>query len=361
MKTDNYTPKTDLDLDPFFSLSQDFLCIAGFDGFFRKINPAFIKVMGYTEEELFSHPIRHFVHPLDKVRTAETRAKILEGIPLVHFQNRYITKSGEIIWLTWTSVPVPEKELIYAISKNITHLKKLEEDRHFRIRDLTSVNSGLTKLSYTTAHDLRAPVNNLISLIELLDITKIEDEEALLYLNMLGKSVQSLKTTLNNQIDHLRENQLLKPGVEQVNLKEILHGIINSLGSIIENTGTIFEIDFSEIEILEVNKFYLHSIFLNLVTNSIKYAKPGIPPQITIISKRNETGTQIQFSDNGIGVDMEKNGDQLFELHQVFTDHQDSKGIGLYLVKSYMNNLGGTINVNSEKNVGTTFNLCFRD
>ncbi len=361
MEIDNFATTTELDLEPFFSLSHDYLCIAGFDGYFRKINPAFIKVMGYTQEELFSSPISQFVHPLDKHNTAETRAKILEGIPLVHFQNRYITKAGEIVWLTWTSVPVPGKELIYAISKNITHLKKLEEDRHFRIRDLTTVNSGLTKLSYTTSHDLRAPVNNLISLIELLDLSKIEDEETLLYLDMLGKSVQRLKTTLNEQVDHLRENKLLKHGLEAVNLKVILHSIIDSLGSIIENTKTIFEIDLSESEILEVNKFYLHSIFLNLITNSIKYCKPGIPPVISIVSKRNETGTQILFSDNGIGLDIEKAGNKLFELHQVFTEHHDSNGIGLYLVKSYMNSLGGEVKVSSEKNVGTTFILSFRD
>ena len=361
METDNYILQSDLDLELFFSLSHDFLCIAGFDGYFRKINPAFIKLMGYTQEELFSHPISHFVHPLDKVNTAETRKKVLEGIPLVHFQNRYITKSGEVVWLTWTSVPVPEKELIYAISKNITHLKKLEEDRHFRIKDLTSVNSGLTKLSYTTSHDLRAPVNNLISLIELLDLTKIEDEENLLYLEMLEKSVLKLKTTLNDQVDHLRENQLLKPGVEQVILKEVVGNIIDSLGTIIQNTGTKFEIQFSEIEVLQVNKFYLHSIFLNLITNSIKYSKPNIAPIISIVSKRYSSGTHIEYSDNGIGMDLEENGNNLFELHEVFTEHHDSKGIGLFLVKSYMNSLGGKIKVSSELNVGTTFNLYFRD
>ncbi len=360
MEIDNFDTTTDLDLEPFFSLSHDYLCIAGFDGYFRKINPAFIKLMGYTQEELFGSPISQFVHPLDKHNTAETRAKILEGIPLVHFQNRYITKSGEIVWLTWTSVPVPDKQLIYAISKNITHLKKLEEDRHFRIKDLTSVNSGLTQLSYTTAHDLRAPVNNLISLLDLLDLSKIEDEETLLYLELLGKSVERLKSTLNEQVDHLRENQLLKPGLEPVNAKEILHNIINSLGSLIEHSGTSFHIDFSDIEILEANKFYLHSIFLNLITNAIKYSKPGIPPEISIVFQRTGTGGQIQFSDNGIGLDTHKNKDKLFEIHQVFTNHKDSKGIGLYLVKSYMNSLGVEINVTSEKNVGTTFTLSFQ-
>ena len=349
------------DLEPFFSLSEDYLCIAGFDGYFREINPAFIKAMGYSREELFASPISHFVHPDDRQNTAETRAPILKGKPLLHFQNRYITKTGEIIWLTWTSIPIPGKELIYAISKNITHLKKLEEDRHFRIKDLTLTNSGLTQLSYTTAHDLRSPVNNVISLINLLDLSKIEDEENLLYLELLSKSVQKLKDTLNDQVDHLKENRLLKPGLEQVNVKEILQTIIDSLRSLIENSNTIFEIDFGDVEFLEVNKYYLHSIFLNLITNAIKYSKPGISPVISIAAKRTQTGTQIQISDNGIGLDMEKNGNKLFELHQVFTDQKDSKGIGLYLVKSYMNSLGGEIEATSQPNVGTIFTLRFRN
>src|SRR5690606_28294543 len=159
------------------------------------------------------------------------------------------------------------------------------------------------------------------------------------YLEMLEKSVLKLKTTLNDQVDHLRENQLLKPGVEQVILKEVLGNIIDSLGTIIQNTGTKFEIQFSEIEVLQVNKFYLHSIFLNLITNSIKYSKPNIAPIISIVSKRYSSGTHIEYSDNGIGMDLEENGNNLFELHEVFTEHHDSKGIGLFLVKSYMNSL----------------------
>ncbi|WP_051935812.1 PAS domain S-box protein [Salegentibacter sp. Hel_I_6] len=278
--------ESEFDLEPFFSLSHDYLYIAGFDGYFRKINPAFVKLMGYTREELFSNPISNFVYPEDKKNTAETRAKILKGVPLLHFQNRYLTKSGEIVWLTWTSIPVPDKELIYAISKNITHLKKLEEDRHFRIRDLTSKNSGLTQLSYTTAHDLRSPVNNLISLVNLLDRSKIQDDETLLYLELLEKSVYKLKRTLNEQVDHLQENRFLKPYCESVNLKEVIQNIVDSLHSLIQETETCFEIDFSSVEFLKVNKFYLHSIFLNLITNSIKYAKPGIPPLISISSKK---------------------------------------------------------------------------
>ena len=130
----------------FFSLSHDYLCIAGYDGYFRKINPAFIKLMGYTQEELFASPISHFVHPEDKWNTSETRAQILEGTPLLHFQNRYITKNGEIVWLTWTSIHEPSQNLIYAIAKNITHIKKLEEERNLLLANLTKVNAEFKQL-----------------------------------------------------------------------------------------------------------------------------------------------------------------------------------------------------------------------
>ena len=350
-----------LDLEPFFTLSRDYLCIAGYDGYFRKVNPAFIKQMGYSKEELFARPISELIHPEDREKTADNRNHLIEGIPLLNFENRYITKSGEIVWLTWTSIPVPEKKLIYAIAKNITHLKKVEEERRVLIKDLTSVNSGLKQLTYTTSHDLRSPVGNMISLLRLLDTSKIQDEKNLLYLQYLEKSVNELKSTLDNQVDHLNDTLLLKTNLETVNLKEVYHTITDSIRSLIEDSGTTFAVDFSEAEHLVANNFYLQSIFLNLITNSIKYAQPGIPPEITIVSKKTADGTEIRFTDNGMGFDMEKNKNKLFGLNQVFSSHSDSKGIGLYLVKNYMNNLGGEIEVTSQINGGATFILTFKD
>lgn len=349
------------DLEPFFSLSHDYLCIAGYDGYFRKVNPAFIKLMGYSQEELFARPISDLVHPHDKANTADTRRPILEGTPLLNFQNRYITKSGAIAWLTWTSIPVPGKKLIYAIAKNITHLKKMEEERQFLIKDLTSVNSGLKQLTYTISHDLRSPVNNMMSLFSFMDLSKIQDEETLHHLDFLEKAVHELKDNLNGQMDHLKDTLLLKSKLEPIDLKEVFDTTVDSIRALIEDSRTTFVVDFSEVGILMVNNFYLHSIFLNLITNSIKYAQPGIPPVITIISKKEAGSSQVRFSDNGIGFDMEKNKHTLFGLNQVFTNHSDSKGVGLYLVKNYMNNLGGTIEVTSQINVGSTFTLTFKN
>ncbi|MBS1528184.1 MAG: PAS domain S-box protein [Bacteroidetes bacterium] len=114
-------------LEFFFELSPDLLCIAGFDGYFKKINPAVSKTLGYTEEELFSRPINSFVHPDDQHATEYRRNLIRKGTPLLNFENRYLTKTGEIVWLTWTSMPVNSKKLVFAIAKNVTHRKRLEE------------------------------------------------------------------------------------------------------------------------------------------------------------------------------------------------------------------------------------------
>lgn len=355
------TSENQPDLETFFRLSHDYLCIAGYDGYFRRANPAFIKLLGYSEEELFAVPISSFVHPQDKDLTAETRALILEDKPLLNFENRYITKGGEIVWLTWTSIPDHSNKLIYAVSKNITHTKKLEEDRQLLIKDLTAINSGLKQLTYTISHDLRSPVSNMMSLFSLLDLSQIQDEDSLLYLDLLEKSVHELKDTLDEQMEHLKETLLLRSSLEPISLKEVFQATTTSIRSLIESSGASFVTDFSEVEFLLGNSFYLHSIFLNLITNSIKYARPGIPPVIRIISKKDGDATKLYFTDNGMGFDLGKIGNRMFGLNQVFTDRGNSNGIGLYLVKNYMNNIGGTITVSSQVNSGASFCLSFRN
>ncbi len=347
-------------LEPFFESSNDFLCIAGYDGYFKRVNPAFIKLLGYTEEELFSRPISDHIYPGDKNITSAHRDHLKKDVPLLNFENRYLTKSGEIVWLTWTSIPEPSQKLVYAIAKNITHIKKLEEERNSLLAKLTKVNAEFKQLTYTTSHDLRSPVNNLISLLSLIDISTIQDENTLLYIEMLETSVFQLKNTLNKHIDILNEEDKINVKCEKVNLKDTLDNTLEPLRALIEDSRAVFNIDFSEVPEINFNVFYLHSIFLNLISNSIKYSRPGVPPEINISAKKVDNFVQIIFSDNGLGFDMEKVGGKIFGLHQSFHDHQDSKGIGLYLVNNYMNSLGGSISLESKVNVGTSFILSFR-
>ncbi|WP_194850573.1 sensor histidine kinase [Nonlabens antarcticus] len=348
-------------LSQFFNLSQDYLCIAGYDGFFRKVNPAFINLLGFTEEELFSRPIRDFVHELDRVKTAETREFLTEGTPLLNFDNRYVTKSGEIVWLSWTSIPGQDNDLIYAIAKNITHLKKNEEERNNIITDLTNLNKELKQISYTATHDLKSPVNNLIALFSLLDLEEIKDEDNLIYMNLLKQSSESLRDILNEYIDKIREKNTSLIKKDQINLMEVLESTLVPIKYLIQNTGARFELNFDEVQYLNFNSFYLRSIFLNLISNSIKYAQTGISPIISISSKKIANNVHITFKDNGVGFDMEKVGSKIFGLNETFHGHSESKGVGLYLINNYMKSLGGSVEVASEVNVGTSFTLIFAE
>lgn len=344
----------------FFELSGDLLCIAGYDGFFRKINPAVSKLLGYTNEELLSKPISEFQFIDDREYTLKSRKKVLENNPLFNFENRYVTKSGEIVWLSWTSMPIPDEKLVYAVAKNITHNKKLEEERNLLLTKFTKTNNDLKKLSYTSAHDLRSPVNNLLSIFSLLDVTKIEDSETLQFLEMLQSATETLKETLNNYVDVLILEDNAIAQIEEINLAASLNTVMLSINSLIQKSKAIVNIDFSQLEKVNFNKSYLESIFLNLLTNSIKYAIPGSLPNISIYSRKSDGVDQLIFSDKGIGFDMNLVKDKIFGLHQKFNNHIDSKGIGLYLVYNHITSLGGKIDVESKINEGTTFIISFK-
>ena len=351
-----YISKDPYNLDLFFELSPDLLCIAGYDGYFKKINPAVSKLLGYSDEELFSRPINDFVYEEDQAVTAQVRHELTKSNPLYNFENRYRTKAGEVVWLAWTSCPVESDQLIFAVAKNVTHKKRYEEERNSLLTNLTKINKELKQLSYTTSHDLRSPINNLLSVFNLLDITKINDEPTIEIIEMMKSSSERLKQTINNYVDSISATEQLQAYEEELDFKESLDIVVQSIDTLVQDSGTTINVNFSEF-----NHAYLKSIFLNLITNSIKYARPDCPPVISIYSKRSSGVSQLIISDNGLGFDMEKVKGKIFGLHQKFHDHKDSKGIGLYLVYNHVTSLGGHIDVESQVNEGTKFTISFKN
>lgn len=351
----------DFNFERFFELSADLFCIAGYDGYFKKINTAVSTVLEYTNEELFASPINDFVHPEDRDITSKKRDNLTHDIPLLNFENRYITKSGKIVWLAWTSMPVDSEQLVFAIAKNITHKKKQEEERNALITNLTKINNDLKQLTYTTSHDLRSPVGNLLSVFKLMDVSKIQDAETIEFIGMLKLATESLKDTLNNYVDALSLKDSLNVHVEELDLNESLNTVLHSLSSLLQHSNVTININFSAVATINFNKAYLESIFLNLITNSLKYARPEVPPVITITSRVNNGIKQVIFADNGLGFDMENVKDKVFGFHQKFHHHHDSKGIGLYLVYNHIISLGGQIALESKLNMGAKFTISFKD
>lgn len=172
---------TEFELLPFFELTPDLVCIAGKDGYFRKVNQSVIDKLGYTAEELFSRLISSFIHPDDREITHRTRLKMIEGQPLVNFQNRYIHKNGSIIWLEWTSIYFPDKEVVFAIAKDVTRRKETElqiEEKYNRFKGLANHFKGnIERDRKYLSVELHEELAQLLAVLKI-DIDWIKSKEA---------------------------------------------------------------------------------------------------------------------------------------------------------------------------------------
>jgi len=119
--------KSENELDKFFNLSIDMLCIADMEGYFKVVNDSFVKNLGYSKKELYRHPFFHFVHPDDLDSTKTAVSKLSHGEPIAYFENRYRCKDGSYKWLAWTSMPVAKEEITYAVARDITSIKESDD------------------------------------------------------------------------------------------------------------------------------------------------------------------------------------------------------------------------------------------
>ena len=115
--------------DQFFTLSIDMLCIAGFDGYFKHLNPAWEKTLGFTKAELLAKPFLEFVHPEDRASTRAAAAQLsTTGGDILSFENRYLCKDGSYKWLAWDVTPSASQQMIYAVARDITEHKRVEAE-----------------------------------------------------------------------------------------------------------------------------------------------------------------------------------------------------------------------------------------
>jgi PAS domain S-box-containing protein len=344
----------------FFELSPDLLCIAGFDGYFKKVNRAFSQLLGFEETEFYSRPINDFIHPADQEITYRHRAELFNLKPLYNFENRYLTKSGQVVWLSWTSQPVEEEQLIFAVAKDITYKAQLEAERNLMMTQILQVNHDLKQLHYTTTHNLRAPINNFLGIIDLLQMERHGAGTTEL-IDVLKQAGLNLKKNLDGYVDELGTHEESIQSMESVFVYEVLDAVINSIQELIRKAKASFTLQFEKDVEFFGRRAYLHSIFLNLITNAIKYARPEVPPVISIEAGRQAKAFVIRVSDNGQGFDVHATKGKLFGFQQKFNNHADSKGIGLFLVYHHVQRMNGQIQVESKLNEGTTFIMTFSD
>lgn len=328
------------------------------------VNSAFTDMTGYPADEVIGKSLellfgkKSDILEFDKLRTAvqEYKECFVETISY--------KKNGEEFWINFSMIPVTDKEGEHShwisIQRDVTVEKEREKEREQLIRELTQNNKDLKQFSYITSHNLRAPLSNLTGLLNLIEEIPIEDSELKEIINGFSKSTHLLNETINDlvKVIIIKDNPSVQK--EKLFIKDVFENVFNQLSFLISSNKPILKIDLEVETIFDINKSYLESIFLNLLTNAINYREPSRQLRITIATKVEDNNLFMTFKDNGIGIDLEKNNDKIFGLYQRFHNYPESKGLGLYLVKSQVESMGGTISVDSIVGKGTTFTIVFK-
>jgi PAS domain S-box-containing protein len=132
--------------DRFFEIAIDMLCFLNFNGYFRRLNPAWERTLGFTREELMSRPFIEFVHPDDRERTLKQNAAVRGGGKALGFENRYLCRDGSYKWLRWNAAPDSGNEVIYSVARDITEAKRAEAEREKLVTELRSALEEVSSL-----------------------------------------------------------------------------------------------------------------------------------------------------------------------------------------------------------------------
>jgi PAS domain S-box-containing protein len=329
------------------------------------VNPAFSIMSGYESDDIIGKSPNIFNSPNSDSNELEKLLAAIKNKEECLIETISLTKNKEEYWVRFSMIPIynSDNELSHWISiqRDITEEKKQEKEKEQLIRELTQNNKDLKQFSYITSHNLRAPLSNLTGLLNLLEDIPIENQELKEILNGFNKSTHLLNDTINDlvKVIIIKDNPSIQK--EAVLIKEIFENVFSQLNFQIELYKPIIKLNFENVSIININKAYIESILLNLLTNAIKYKSENRKLKITITASEIDDTVVLTFKDNGIGIDLARNRDKIFGLYQRFHNYPDSKGLGLYLVKSQVETMGGTIDLESEVNKGTSFTLTFKN
>jgi PAS domain S-box-containing protein len=228
---------------------------------------------------------------------------------------------------------------------------------------LTATNADLDNFVYTASHDLKAPIVNIEALLTLLlDALPTETHQAPEVQQLTGymhQSVQRFKTTLGDLTEIARLQRAAGQEAEQVSIGEVIEEVVQDMRLPFEQTAAQLTIETGNCPPIRFSRKNLRSIVYNLLSNALKYRSPERLPAILIQCQATPTHTLFLVRDNGLGIDQAKT-DTIFNLFTRLHTHVEGTGIGLYMVRKIIHNAGGSIQVDSQPGVGSTFKVYFK-
>jgi PAS domain S-box-containing protein len=318
-------------------------------------------LLGYSVEEYSESPTfwEDHIHPDDRDFTVALSARVNKNYNNHNYEYRMITKEGKVIWIRDIMNYVFENDkpvISRGIMIDITVMKEAEKDLNNSLQIVTEQNKRLLNFSYIVSHNLRSHTSNIESIISLIESAESEDER-----NEMMHLLKSVSNSLDETMKHLNEVVNINTNINLVTKQLNLSKYINKAKKLLSEKILLNEVSFitniPDDAMINYNSAYLESILYNLISNAIRYRDPQRKPIIGINLYKEKDKDVIEISDNGIGIDLARNGDKIYGMYKTFSTNPDARGIGLFITKNQIDAMGGTITLQSEPNVGSTFKI----
>lgn len=343
------------------SETTDTILIANAEGLTIWANEAYKKLTGLSSEEIIGRKPGYLSKgPETDVETTDRMREAIKNKEGINLSILNYNKKREKYWFELNITPVFDKygncTKFVGVGRDITAKKEKELELN-RILEVTSQqNNKLFNFAHIVSHNIRSHTSNLAMVLDIMESTEDKDEK-LSFVEMLKEGTDKLLETIEylNEIITIQENTNIKK--EKISLKEEIEKIKKSLSPKIFKSQ--LKIIHSIPEELKVNAVptYLDSILLNLLTNAIKYRSKDREAILEIDHKIDSDYTIINFKDNGLGINLNKNKHKIFGMYKTFHGNEDARGIGLFIIKNQIEAMNGKIEVESEEGKGSLFKI----
>lgn len=327
------------------------------------MNDVFWNILGYDPDKM-PHKTHAWMDIIHEEDLEIAKAKIDE-----HLQNpdkpfdqiiRYTHADGHTVWIRCRGMILRDEAgtpiRMLGAHTDITEVKQYSEKVSKLLEKTENQRNRLSNFAHTVSHNLRSQAGGISSLIELLEMEdpKITENELFKYLKSASAKLSETVIQLSNvALTHDIEEK----DYEEIELRSFVQQNVITTLNVKESHLYTLQNQIPEDFTVKAIPAYLESILQNLISNAIRFRDPEKEAVVKITAGELDEAYWFSVTDNGLGLDLEKYGSNLFSLHKTFHDHEDSTGVGLFITKNQVEAMDGNIEVQSEPKVGSTFTV----